>query len=174
MNHKKIIDDLSKTAQQITVDTGGHDLMVFCINGEGAIFAAIDMANLLQKAEVKYESGDEQSGDNIKDKMAFLIKDAVSQINPVGVIVISEAWCSSSRKDKDEMIRPRESENRYEAVVLSYEIRGEDDIHRGTVMMPFVRTKGDKIKFLRTSHIGESDDTKDNTSGRLTHILSGV
>ena len=28
--------------------------------------------------------------------------------------------------------------------------------------MPFIRTKGDKIKFLRTSHIGESDDTKDD------------
>ena len=104
MNHKKIIDNLSETVQQITVETGGHDFMVFCIDGEGEIFAGIELASLLQKAEIKYGDGDDQGGDKIKDTMAFLIKKAVREINPVGVIIISEAWCSGNREDKDEVM----------------------------------------------------------------------
>jgi len=174
MNHKEVIYNLSKTAQQVTVECGGHDFMVFCIDDEGDIFAGIELASLLQKADIKYEDGDDQGGDKIKDTMAFLIKKAVREINPVGVIIISEAWCSGSIEDKDDMTPARHSKDRYEAVVLSYEIKGEDSIHRGTIIMPFVRTKGDKIKFLRTNHIGESDDTEDKTAGRLTHILAGI
>ena len=97
MNHKEVIYNLSKKAQQITVENGGHDFMVFCIDDDGDIFAGIELASLLQKAEIKYEDGDDQGGDNIKDTMAFVIKKAVREINPVGVIIISEAWCSGSR-----------------------------------------------------------------------------